>query len=57
MLFLVVSSSVRVRGDSLDGKATRLLDGSEQLVVQFVVVLVRRNVDPVETGEKQKRRI
>lgn len=36
--------------DSLYSKAARLLDGSEQLVVQFVIMLVGRNVDPIKTG-------
>lgn len=49
------SSASRVH-DSLYSKAARLLDGSEQLVVQFVVVLVGRNVDPIETGEEKKRK-
>lgn len=40
---------------SLHSKAARLLDGSEQLVVEFVVVLVGRNVDPIEAGEKTQR--
>lgn len=39
--------------DSLHGEATRLLDGSEQLVVQFVVGLIRWNVNPVETERRQ----
>lgn len=36
--------------DSLNSEAARLFDGSEQLVVQFVIVLVGRNVNPIETG-------
>lgn len=42
--------------DSLHSKAARLLDGREQLVVQFVVVLVGRNVDPIETGKTEESR-
>lgn len=43
----VSSASV---GDSLYSEAARLLDGSEQLVVQLVVALIGRNVNPVEAG-------
>lgn len=46
-MLLVVAGRV---GDSLYSEAARLLDGGEQLVVQFVVVLVGRNVNPVKTG-------
>lgn len=48
----VSSASV---GDSLYSKAARLLDGSEQLVVQLVVALIGRNVNPVEAGRQRVR--
>lgn len=51
-LLLAVAGRV---GDSLYSEAARLLDGGEQLVVQFVVVLVGRNVNPVKTGGGAKR--
>lgn len=35
-------------------EATGLLDRSQQLVVQLVVALVGRNVNPIEAGEKIK---
>lgn len=35
---------------SLYSKATCFFNGSEQLVVKFVVVLIGRNVNPIETG-------
>lgn len=53
--FQLSQSSARI-SDSLHGEATRLLDGSEQLVVQLVVVLVGRNVDPVETANTRGER-
>lgn len=46
--WLLLSSACT--SDSLHSETTRLLDGSEQLVVQFVIVLVRRNVNPIEAG-------
>lgn len=49
--FLLLLSSARISG-SLYGKAAGLLDGSEQLVVQLVIVLVGRNVNPIETVEE-----
>lgn len=42
--------------DSLNSEAARLFDGSEQLVVQFVIVLVGRNVNPIETGKTEGNR-
>lgn len=42
--------------DSLYSEAARLLDGRQQLVVQFVVELVGRNVDPIETKREEKRK-
>lgn len=35
---------------SFHSKATGLLDGREQLLVELLVALVGRNVDPVEAG-------
>lgn len=37
-------------GGSFHSKATGLLDGREQLLVELLVALVRGNVDPVEAG-------
>lgn len=39
---------------SFHSKATGLLDGREQLLVELLVALVRGNVDPVEAGGKQR---
>lgn len=47
---LLVPADPCVSSVSLHSKATRLLDSSEQLVIQLVIVLVGRNVDPVEAG-------
>lgn len=41
-------------GGSFHSKATGLLDGREQLLVELLVALVRGNVDPVEAGGKQR---
>lgn len=41
-------------GNSLDSEAARLLNGSEQLVVELVVVFIGRNVNPIETGKDGK---
>lgn len=51
--FWLLRSSACV-SDSLYSKAARLLDGSEQLVVQFVIVLVGRNVNPIEAGKTEE---
>lgn len=52
--FRLLRSSACV-SDSLYSEAARLLDGSEQLVVQFVVVLVGRNVNPIEARKTEGR--
>lgn len=39
---------------SFHRKATRLLDGCQQLVVQLVIVLVGGNVNPVKAGQRGK---
>lgn len=41
---------------SFHSEATGLLDRCQQLIVQLVVALVGRNVDPIEAGRKQKER-
>lgn len=41
---------------SLHSEAARFLDGSEQLVIQFVIALVGRNVNPVKTAKTQRQK-
>lgn len=41
-------------GASLNSKTARLLNGSEQLVVQFVIVLIGRNVDAIKTRKTKE---
>lgn len=41
---------------SFHSEATGLLDRCQQLIVQLVVALIGRNVDPIEAGRKQKER-
>lgn len=50
--FLLSPTSART-DNSFYRKTARLLNGSEQFVVKFVVVLVGRNVDPIKTAHKQ----
>ena len=40
------------RGISLHSKPTRLLHGSQELLIELLIRLVRRDVDAVEAGEK-----
>lgn len=51
--FLLLLTSACI-GNSLYSKTACLLDGSEQLVVKFVIVLVGRNVDPIKTGKTEE---
>lgn len=53
---LLVPADPCVSSVSLHSKATRLLDSSEQLVIQLVIVLVGRNVDPVEAEQTEDKR-
>lgn len=47
---LLVDANLHMLWYSLYSKATRFFNGSEQLVIKFVVVLIGRNVNPIETG-------
>lgn len=52
------STSVSLHGrrweSSLHGEAAGLLDGRQQLLVELLVGLVGRDVDPVETGNREE---